>query len=514
MASVLLIVRVVLAAIFGVAGLAKMADRSSARQALAGFGVPARMAAPLGRLLPLVELAVAAALIPLASAWFGAVAALGLLLVFTAAIGINLALGRTPACRCFGQLHPTPVGWGTLGRNGLLAASAGLVVWGGRETAGLSGPSWSVGLEQVQLAWLAVALIGAAALAAESWFLLQLFRQQGRLLVRIDSLEKQLAGRRTGKPLDAPPAAPGLPNGSVAPLFQLPSLKSEPLHLDRLRAAGRPVLLVFTDPGCGACAELWPDIARWQREPDFPLEIALLSRGNRQANRKMAAENGLKNILLQKEDEVARAYQVIGTPTGVLVGPDGLIASPLAEGADAIRALAARAAGHPDSLPPPAAAPCNCGNGNGHVAARLPRREKGLKIGEPAPTLRLPGLDGEEIGLASLRGQPVLVLFWNPNCGFCKKMLPALKDWEANPPAGSPQLLVVSTGSVESNRALNLRSPVALDHGFEIGRAFGASGTPSAILVDADGRIASGVAVGAEDIFALAGNRRTAPVNG
>jgi hypothetical protein len=96
------------------------------------------------------------------------------------------------------------------------------------------------------------------------------------------------------------------------------------------------------------------------------------------------------------------------------------------------------------------------------------------------------------------------VLFWNLGCGFCQQVLPDLKTWEADPPPGAPQLLVVSAGTVEANQAMGLRSPVVLDQGFNAGRTFGATGTPSAVLIDAQGRIASPVAVGAAAVLALA----------
>jgi uncharacterized membrane protein YphA (DoxX/SURF4 family) len=97
---ILLVARVLLALVFVVAGLAKLADRAGSRQALRDFGVPAALAPPLGSLLPLAELAVA--LLPTRSAWWGALGALVLLLLFIAGIGANLARGRTPDCHCFG----------------------------------------------------------------------------------------------------------------------------------------------------------------------------------------------------------------------------------------------------------------------------------------------------------------------------------------------------------------------------------------------------------------------------
>ena len=51
---------------------------------------------------------------------------------------------------------------------------------------------------------------------------------------------------------------------------------------------------------------------------------------------------------------------------------------------------------------------------------------------------------------------------------------------------------------------MGLRAPVVLDQGSSVMRAFGANGTPMAVLVDAHGRIASEVAAGAPAVLALA----------
>jgi hypothetical protein len=87
-------------------------------------------------------------------------------------------------------------------------------------------------------------------------------------------------------------------------------------------------------------------------------------------------------------------------------------------------------------------------------------------------------------------------------------MLPDLQAWEASPPKGAPRLLVVSSGDVEANQAQGFRSPVVLDQEFAIGRTYGSAGTPSAVLVDAEGKIASHVEVGAPAVLALAGIRQ------
>jgi uncharacterized membrane protein YphA (DoxX/SURF4 family) len=108
MDAALLIARLVLAAVFILAGVAKLSDLKGSRKAITDFGLPAVLASPLGLLLPLAELGVGAALIPASTAWWGALGALGLLLLFVVGISINLARGRKPDCHCFGQLHSAP----------------------------------------------------------------------------------------------------------------------------------------------------------------------------------------------------------------------------------------------------------------------------------------------------------------------------------------------------------------------------------------------------------------------
>ena len=118
---VLLAARLVLAAVFVVAGLAKLMDLPGSRQAMSGFGVPSCPGGSFGLFLPLAELVTAVLLFPLASAWWGGLAALTLLLLFIAGISVTMARGQAPDCHCFGQLHSEPVGWSTLVRNTVLA---------------------------------------------------------------------------------------------------------------------------------------------------------------------------------------------------------------------------------------------------------------------------------------------------------------------------------------------------------------------------------------------------------
>src|SRR5215207_7503388 len=96
MGTALLITRLLLALVFATAGVAKLADRAGSRRAIIDFGVPAFLAAPLGIMLPLAELLVAAALLSPATTWWGALGALALLILFMAGISFNLARRHKP----------------------------------------------------------------------------------------------------------------------------------------------------------------------------------------------------------------------------------------------------------------------------------------------------------------------------------------------------------------------------------------------------------------------------------
>src|SRR5918997_4385456 len=351
----LLVIRLLLAAFFVVAGVANPADRKGSGKAIIDFGVPAGLASPLGILLPLAELVCAVALIPSATAWWGAVGTLTLLILFVAGIAVNLARGRKPECHCFGQLHSAPAGWKTLARNGVLAALAGILVWqgwGGR--VGPSAVGWIGALSTVKLPLLLGflgALLGALVLLglliAQWWLLLHLLRQNGRLLVRLEALEQ---GSASGGGAAAPPVE-GLPVGERAPTFALQGLHGENLTLESLRSSGKPVMLLFTDPNCGPCTAMLPEIGRWQEEHAEKVTLSLISRGEVEENKTKAQEHGLKNVLVQRDWEVCEAFEVKGTPSAVFISPDGKVASPVAGGAQGIRGLLSHVVGDLAQLP-------------------------------------------------------------------------------------------------------------------------------------------------------------------
>src|SRR2546430_3688445 len=139
MDAILLSARLILAAVFVVAGLAKLADRDGTAEAVSAFGVPGRLGGIVAGVLPAAELAAGVLLVFSVTARIGAAVGAALLVSFCVAIARSLVRGEAPDCHCFGQLHSSPAGPWTLARNVGLVALSGLVIAGG---AGLSATSW------------------------------------------------------------------------------------------------------------------------------------------------------------------------------------------------------------------------------------------------------------------------------------------------------------------------------------------------------------------------------------
>lgn len=495
-----LLTRLGLALVFLIAGGAKLADLAGSRRSLQDFGVPTRLTPVMGVALPLLELALAVGLLPAGTAWFAAIGMLALLAAFIAAIAVNLARGQRPDCHCFGQLYSQPIGSDTLIRNGILAALAGALVVAGPSGSGPSAVAWllELRLEALILGGAVVAL--TAVCAVQAWFLIQLFQQHGRLLTRLDALG--IAGAVAPQPVAV---EAGLPINAPAPALALTTIEGEGASLSDLLTDHRPAVLLFVDPGCAPCKELLPEAADWRQRYADRFHLVAVSRGDVEANRRKT--RGLAHVWLQRDREALDAYRVSGTPSAVLITPDGHIASQVAGGAEQIRTLIEAVAEHdwravaPLQKDPAPQAGCGCG-GAGHGS----QPETGLAVGAVAPTIAARTLDDKVVAL--MDGRPTLVLFWNPNCGFCRRMLNDLTRWEAEADPRDPRLVLISTGTPEANRDLGLRSPIVLDEGFALGAAYGATGTPSAVLVDGEGRIASPIRVGADDVLGLARSRR------
>jgi peroxiredoxin/uncharacterized membrane protein YphA (DoxX/SURF4 family) len=315
MNDALVIARLCLVAVFVIAGVAKLADRSGTRQALVDFDVPARLIDLFVLLLPLAELAAATALVFPTTARWGAAGSLVLLALFVVGLTRVLRRGEAPDCHCFGQLHSKPASWVTVARNLVLALPAAYIALAG---PGPSLTSWVAGTETRDL-WLIAT--GALATLATTTSLF-LWRENRRL--------RSSGGRAATAPRQI---------GALAPLFSLPSTAGRVVSLQDLLADDRACVLTFVSPGCGPCQLLLPELARWHDTITERLVLTLVASTEAVEAGELAREHALTDVLIDERATVMDAYGVWGTPSAVLIASDGTVRSAPVSGPVAIESL-------------------------------------------------------------------------------------------------------------------------------------------------------------------------------
>jgi peroxiredoxin len=348
------------------------------------------------------------------------------------------------------------------------------------------------------------------------WLGDQLLRQNGRILLRLEALDERLdrlgevaamggTADPIGQRMPAPGTPPGLPRGSVAPPFELPDLQGAAVRLEDFR--GRRILLLSWDPQCGFCRRMAPDLAALPIDGSRGRPVPLMiTTGDPEQNRALIAECGIRcPVLLQQTVEVTSRYQATATPMGYLIDEKGIIASDLAAGADALLALAAQESAPVGEL--------TAVNTNGHRVSKDDRPletsrliRDGLPAGTAAPAFRLPRLDGGELSLEEYRGRRVLLIFSDPSCGPCMRMLPELEQLHCR--TRDLAVVLISRGEIDTNRTkvtgYGLTFPVVLQRQWEVSRDYGIFATPVGYLINEKGVLATGVATGADAILALA----------
>ena len=353
----------------------------------------------------------------------------------------------------------------------------------------------------------------AAVMASLGWAVLQLMRQQGRLLLDVDGLKARLTALETysRSEVAAPAAQVGMAPGCAAPEFDLPELRGGSRRLTDYR--GRATTLLFFDPACGFCAQLAPTLRHVS-----PRDLVVMSRGERDANLDLVETHGWRgDVLIETGWGVASAYGVHATPTAYRIDAHGSIASHLAMGVDGViellglhTPLTARSL----QMRQESATERAREAGLAITPSRIQRN--GLAAGTPAPDFMREDLHGNPVRLTAMRGRSVLLVFSDPGCGPCQEAAPSLQRLHEAHRRDGPQVLMVSRGDVATNvqkvREHGLTFPVVLQDGWEISLQYAIFATPVGYLIDEHGVIAKEVAIGTQAILNLFAAQEVATV--
>lgn len=487
--EILLILRVLLAAVFALAAVGKLQDRAGAQKAMADFGVPESAASSASLALALAELAVAFALLFPSISWFAAIGATLLLAAFTAGMAYQMAKGNAPDCHCFGQLHSEPVSIWSLGRNAVFLVPAVLLVISGRA---VQGPAIAITAHEYFIVAVLVALFCAA--AAIAGYAKQIIANQQKIIRRVETLELLSGGEPLLERNEAGDPADGLAIGSPFPDFKLPDINGKIVTFDHLFAEGGPMLFMFIGPDCNPCKALFPEFREWEREFVGRLRFVYISRGSVAENADKFAEGSDIRLLLQKEREVANEVYAKWTPTAIFVDANGNIASHTAAGDQAIRELI-------DKLRKADLSREHIYFRSNFVKTREP------KIGKQIPEFALKDVNGDEVRKADLLGKRSMVFLLTLTCTYCQDVVKDIKKREAEANGYRPQFVVLADGDPAELAEWGLSSPVLIDKDYKTAVEFGLHGAPAAVLIGEDGTILSESAVGAPVIWPLIGEK-------
>lgn len=327
----------------------------------------------------------------------------------------------------------------------------------------------------------------------------QLLKQQGRILLRLDDLDQHMTTGMAAMPEHAKSEPAGLSVGSQFPAFRFPDLAGRARSLNDFD--GKRMLLVHWSADCSFCVAVGKGLALLEDAlSKVKVQLLLLSGSDASSTGKQAKELGLKcPILLAKDgSEALELFSDFGTPTAYLLDEQRRVAHPLVVGSDGILSLARKLATEIERKRLLAERALS--------QSRIER--SGLKAGTPAPGFHLPDLSGRTVSLGDYRGRKLLLVFSDPHCLPCDQIAPELARLHQEHEANGLALVMVGRGDAEENRKKAEHNgfgfPVVLQKKWELSKQYGIFATPVAFLIDEEGVIARGVAVGADAILDLA----------
>ena len=113
-----------------------------------------------------------------------------------------------------------------------------------------------------------------------------------------------------------------------------------------------------------------------------------------------------------------------------------------------------------------------------------------LVVGKPAPDFTLPTLDGTEVSLSQLRGQPVLINFWASWCAPCLAELPGIQKLYQEMNKDGLEVLAVNVDENPEKeipkviQRLGLNLPIYTDKNAELSEMFEVSAIPFTIVTN------------------------------
>ena len=117
----------------------------------------------------------------------------------------------------------------------------------------------------------------------------------------------------------------GLAAGQPAPAFSAHDLNGKPISLADY--SGKPVMLTFWSPDCGACREELPTLQTIAADPNATVTlVTVVSKVPTAEVQQFVAEAGLTfPVIVDEAGKIAADYEIVGVPVSYFINPDGTV---------------------------------------------------------------------------------------------------------------------------------------------------------------------------------------------
>ena len=174
-----------------------------------------------------------------------------------------------------------------------------------------------------------------------------LFKQNGRILIRLEAIERDLVAERFGQISQQRAAQQEThddehqadPSGTVAPEFTLPRIDGRG-SLSLSAYLGRPHILIFTSSGCAPCDVLVRRLSQLSQK-SVEKQILIVARGSVESYRRTLAEMELRApVVVQSGWQISRLYGTFDLPSAYSLDEEGQLTSGVVRGSEAILGVA------------------------------------------------------------------------------------------------------------------------------------------------------------------------------
>ena len=126
----------------------------------------------------------------------------------------------------------------------------------------------------------------------------------------------------------------------------------------------------------------------------------------------------------------------------------------------------------------------------------IPTDSEAATLNSPAPSFELVTFAGQAYSNESLKGRPVLLVFWAPWCRVCQRDLPLLGEFSRRGKPAPLRILSIGFADTRTNveqfvkgRPDTFVFPTAYDEDRWVAQSFKINATPTYVLLNAEGQV-------------------------